>query len=165
MQILRGEFTDTIAWSNSGEYLQVDHSFIDISNEQLIEQVSRDVVFPEHYRENCSFPMEHENLIVRYTNSARSVEIFDTSIEIILLEFEADVCISGDFTPDNHYLGVNHDWGDPLQLWNLTTQEMVYELPRGVSVFAISPDGTKLAAGVSWEVWIWEIEDLVGGGE
>ncbi|MCI0713444.1 MAG: hypothetical protein L0154_25025 [Chloroflexi bacterium] len=162
MVFLRGEFTDAIAWSNSGDYLQVDNFFIDTMNEQLTEQVSQNVVFPE-YRENCSLPKEHKNFIVRDTNNVLSVEIFDTTTETTLLEFDADVCISGDFTTDNHYLAVNHDWGGPLQIWDLTTREMVYELPRGVSVFAISPDGTKLAAGVSWEVWIWDIEDLVGG--
>jgi hypothetical protein len=90
------------------------------------------------------------------------MEVVDASTDSVVLELYAYGQTLTEVTPDHQYLFHVNYHGSLLQLWDLHTGELVYELPRGVSVFAISPDGTKLAAGVSWEVWIWDIEDLVG---
>jgi WD40 repeat protein len=47
-----------------------------------------------------------------------------------------------------------------IEIWSVPEKRKLTTIYRGASSLAFSPDSKYLAAGVSWEVWIWETADF-----
>jgi hypothetical protein len=161
--IPRDYWTWLLAWSEDGRYLKLEHDVYDISTGNKVLN-SDDFKFPlqvESLGINAAFfiPEEHK---FSFGHDIGDFLVTDlTSGEVI---FRIPLVFNGAMSPTEQFLvtGSNADY---IEFWNLTEGVHERTIPVTGSVFAFSPDGTKLAAGVSWEVWIWDVADLVGGEE
>ncbi len=63
------------------------------------------------------------------------------------------------FSPDGRLL-VAVSGSLPVHVWDTSTWELIATLPTTGQAVAFSPDGTQLAVTVSWDVFIWDVDDI-----
>ncbi len=68
------------------------------------------------------------------------------------------------FSPDGRWLAVAYRTS-PAVIYDTQTWQIVGQLPYTSTAVAFSPDGEYLAVGVSWDVEIWRVSDLIGEQE
>ncbi len=70
------------------------------------------------------------------------------------------------FSSDGRYMAISTvDYkANDIQIWDTQTWQMVGTLDRHSFAVAFSPNGEYLAVGVSWDVEIWRVSDLIGAG-
>ncbi|GIK67118.1 MAG: hypothetical protein BroJett018_49120 [Chloroflexota bacterium] len=71
---------------------------------------------------------------------------------------------SASFSPDGRLVAVAY-MDRPGVIYDIQTQAIVGYLPNTGFAVAFSPDGEYLAVGVSWDVEIWRVSDLIGERE
>jgi WD40 repeat protein len=162
VQILDAQnWVNYLRWSVDGEYLQFGdyypfNNVVQIADWTYVLDVD-DIEFqPERsYLGGQSFD---EGLSIVHRNGRYSV--IRTGTGEVVFDIPA-LMVHYEVSPDGKWLVGGAISGD-IEIWSLESGTMVNSLPVSGSPIAFSPDGTKLAAGVSWEVWIWDVEDLVG---
>lgn len=149
-------------WSENGDFIRTYNTVFNASTGHQIENVDN-IAFTEEPTHQLETTYRDENYHVERViedNQFQGFWLFDSisGEKIIRLP---DGFWAVDFSPDDRLLAVSTTGFELTQVWDLEERELITTLPNSNYV-AFSPDGTKLAAGVSWEVWIWDVEDLVG---
>ncbi|MBZ0318946.1 MAG: hypothetical protein K8L91_21200 [Anaerolineae bacterium] len=68
---------------------------------------------------------------------------------------------SASFSPDGRLVAVAY-MDRPSVIYDIQTQTIIGHLPDTSFAVVFSPDGEYLAVGVSWDVEIWRVSDLIG---
>lgn len=150
-----GEWGDWLAWSVDGDYLMVNDEQFEVKS-GLARSSKTDFL-------RASGSLTHnasQQFSIRSANG--QFEVIENTSQQVVLELTLEHIVVSAFSSDNKVLALNT--GRITQLWDLEDGSLLVELPVTALNFAFSPDGTKLAAGVSWEVWIWDVADLVEEG-
>lgn len=84
-------------------------------------------------------------------------------IEIIMPE--SRFLTKGQFSPDGRLFASTAYYLNTLRIWDTITWEILAEIEIAGLSLAFSPDSQYLAVGVSWDVEIWRVSDLIQSAE
>ncbi|MCI0713626.1 MAG: hypothetical protein L0154_25945 [Chloroflexi bacterium] len=171
----RGEWTDELYWSVDSNYIQLDSLYygepdpvIDLTTGELIAEGKEGlgiIQIPFSRTNEILARTDEWEFIGEYTSGeGYRYYVQDRENDTVLFEMEEGLVIEAAGSEANNLLAVKDAYNAHcIQLWDVDTGSLLTCVPVYASTIAFSPDGTKLAAGVSWEVWIWDVEDLVAG--
>lgn len=99
------------------------------------------------------------------SNEARQMVVIDVedSNELVVIG-EIGSVTSASFSPSSDLLAVGY-LSSPAVIYDTRTWEIIGQLPYTGTGVAFSPDSQYLAVGVSWDVEIWRVSDLIGEHE
>ncbi len=148
----------------------VVHVFEDVSENDQVDWPPGDEFVPELVSLDPPSEEDVACFFVRSPDDQYLVEMIDQTLWAVeassgtrlaeLLPFYCGPSDAARFSPDGRLLVAVSD-SLPVQIWDTTTWELIATLPTSGQVIAFSPDGTQLAVTASWDVQIWDVDELL----
>lgn len=135
----------------------------DVSLDTELRWEDGELVLENLPRQNIDFDRNREWRVISRDAEGTFVELYsiESSQFVCPVMGEFDVTSSASLSPDGKYLATGHRY-EPARIWDVATCTVIATLPETAPGVAFSPDGTQLAAGVSWDIHIFSVARLLG---
>ncbi|MCI0712230.1 MAG: hypothetical protein L0154_18900 [Chloroflexi bacterium] len=135
----------------------------DISLDTALRWEDGELVLQNLPRQNIDFDSNDEWRVIGRDAEGTYVELYniESSRFVCPVMGEFDVTSSASLSPDGKYLATGHRY-EPARIWDVEICTVIATLPETAPGVAFSPDGTQLAAGVSWDIHIFNVARLLG---
>ncbi|MBZ0319982.1 MAG: hypothetical protein K8L91_26460 [Anaerolineae bacterium] len=178
VHVLKGNSTTIfgLVWGSNGQFLATGTGVWDVEMEQPVTEEIDPNLFQGSVETVPSW--DNAEILAVSPNGRLAVAtspspgdymypaVYDISSRELLSRFDSLVgrvrfaC----FSPDGKYLVVGGPYA-AIEILDTQIWESVGTIPTPSFAVAFSPDGEYLAVGVSWDVEIWRVSDLIGERE
>lgn len=169
-RIFTGEWIRELQWSTDVFNIKANETIypqthLSVEKLRTIEFIERPSLYNNIVAESPDGSLIVERLFDRETQIS-TIQVRTKSTNEIVADIPALAYQEYTVSPDNRLLvGQSRSYSPRFYVWDIETEELLLEIPLAVTAVDFTPDGSQIALGVGWEIWIWDVDHLLKLGD